>query len=148
MTEDRQTAVRRIVIFLGINFLFSTVFYVLLIKNGLGGGNGLYVRGIMWCPALAAFLTCRLVRKDYSELGWKWKTRYQLASYLIPISYASIAYVATWVSGLGGFYNAETVQKIATTFGWQGLSPGVVIVLYFILAGTSRDDWQLFHCAW
>ena len=36
-------------------FLFSSVFYFLMLRaHTLGGGGGLYVTGIMWCPALAA----------------------------------------------------------------------------------------------
>ena len=91
----------------------------------------------MWCPGLAALLTCRLVRKPVAELGWKWgKTRYQLASYLIPIAYALIAYLIVWISGLGGFYNHEFVKKIASTFGWTALPAVLVIVLYTVVNGT------------
>ena len=40
-------------------FLFSSIFYSLMLRaHTLGGGGGLYVTGIMWCPALAAFRRC------------------------------------------------------------------------------------------
>jgi membrane protease YdiL (CAAX protease family) len=137
MSELKHPATRRILIFLAITFLFSSVFYFLIISTKLSGGSGLYVRALMWCPALAALLTCCLVRKPVIELGWKWgKTKYQIWSYLIPIAYALIAYVGTWVSRFGEFYNHEFVKKVAASFGWNQLSPGTVIVLYVLLAGT------------
>jgi membrane protease YdiL (CAAX protease family) len=137
MSELKRTASRRILIFLGINFLFSSVFYFLIIKTKLDGGGGLYVRALMWCPGLSALLTCRLVQKSLSELGWKWgNTKYQVWSYLIPIAYALTAYIGTWVSGYGEFYNHEFVKKVAASFGWNQLSPGIVIALYVVLAGT------------
>ena len=137
MEEIRSVAIKRIVVFLAINFLISTVFYFFLIKYGMNAGNGGYVHALMWCPAIAALVTCKLLNKDVAELGWKWgRTRYQMASYLIPLGYTFIAYLFTWISGFGHFYNDEMVQKLAAIFGWQGLSPVIVIILYFVFAGT------------
>src|SRR5262245_30629930 len=108
MSDFKSNTTRRILIFLGLNFLLSSIFYLLIINTKLGGGGGVYVRALMWCPAIAALLTCRFTRKSVSELGWKWgKTRYQVLSYLIPIAYAFIAYLGAWISGYAGFYNQE-----------------------------------------
>jgi hypothetical protein len=41
-------------------------------------GEGMAVRLIMWCPALAALATCTLFRIDLATLGWKWRpARYE-----------------------------------------------------------------------
>jgi hypothetical protein len=45
--------------FLVLTFSFSSVFYALMIVSGhVGGGAGRYATGIMWCPGLAALVTC------------------------------------------------------------------------------------------
>jgi uncharacterized protein len=56
--------------YVGLVFLFSSVFYLLMLRaHTLGGGGGIYVTGIMWCPALAAFTTLWLNGRKASELG-------------------------------------------------------------------------------
>jgi len=40
------------------------------------------------------------------------------------------------ISGKGGFYNKEFVNKIATAFGWKGFPEWIFILIYFILGGT------------
>lgn len=136
MASDR--ALRRILTFLATTYAFSSVFYFLILRTGtLSSGRGLYVLGLMWSPGLAALLTCKLTRKRIVSLGWGWgETRYQVMSYLLPVAYSFAAYLPVWVSGLGGFYNQETVQKIAIAFGWEYLSPGLTILLFVLLAGT------------
>jgi hypothetical protein len=96
---------RQVLIYLFFVLLFSSVFYFLIIRaKHLGSGGGLYVLGIMWCPALAAFATLKLNRRSLTDLGWRWPaTKYALMSWYIPLLYAGIAYLTVWVSGLGGF---------------------------------------------
>ena len=62
---------RAIPIFLLTTLLISSVFYFLIIKSGhMGGGWGAYVAGLMWSPGFAALLTCKLLRRDLSGIGW------------------------------------------------------------------------------
>src|ERR1041384_5824332 len=98
---------------------FSSVFWGLIIKSGhISAGGGMYVAGLMWCPALAALATWKMVGRDIRTLGWKWgPPRFLAMSYLIPPAYAGIAYLIVWVTGLGGFYNAEFVSAISNRFG-------------------------------
>ena len=45
---------RQALLYLGLTLVFSSFFYFLIIRaKHLGAGGGLYVIGIMWCPALA-----------------------------------------------------------------------------------------------
>jgi hypothetical protein len=64
-------------------FAFSSFFYFLILHSGsLGNGRGLYVLGLMWCPALAGMLTLRLNGRSISDLGWKWgESKYQVRSW-------------------------------------------------------------------
>jgi hypothetical protein len=62
---------RAIPIFLLTTLLISSVFYLLIVKSGhMGGGWGAYVAGLMWSPDFAALLTCKLLRRDLSGIGW------------------------------------------------------------------------------
>ncbi len=117
-------------------FAFSSVFYFLVLHAGsLGAGGGLYVRGLMWCPALAAFFTMRLNRRRLSELGWSWRGNYQWASWFIPLIYAAIAYVIVWSTGLGGFPNPEFADNALKTLGLHA-SRGVSTAIYILLVCT------------
>lgn len=138
MIESNKEVWKRILIFLLINFGLSAIFNYLIISSGsFRTGRGLYVLGVMWCPGVAALITCRLCKKSISELGWGWgKTKFQVASYLIPIGYALIAYLAIWLTGLGGFYNPEFVRSAARDFHWEGLPAGWVLFFTVLVSGT------------
>jgi len=54
-------------------FAFSSVFYFTALRaDNLGAGSGMYVLGLMWCPALAAMTTLKANGRSLVELGWKW----------------------------------------------------------------------------
>lgn len=133
-SEDRK----QLATYLLLTFGLSSIFYFLIIKSGhLAAAGGMYVLGIMWSPATAAILTCKIFGRDLGTLGWKWgKTRYQVASYLIPLGYATVAYVFIWVFRLGGFYDHEFVSRLTQRFGLGSLPDWASISLYFVLAGT------------
>jgi CAAX protease family protein len=125
--------------FLGLVLAFSSIFYFLIIKSGqLGAASGAYVVGIMWCPALAAILTCKLSGRSVASLGWQWgETKYQLMSYLIPLAYATIAYLLVWTLRLGGFYDHQFVGAMIKRFGLGNMPQWAGFVFYFILAATT-----------
>ncbi|WP_295794792.1 type II CAAX endopeptidase family protein [Mucilaginibacter sp.] len=137
MEQPVNQSRKAIAIFLLITLCISSIYYFLIIHTGkLGSGFGLYVAGIMWAPALSAFATCRIMKRNIADLGWSWKNpRYMLWAYLVPLIYSLIAYLILWVAGWGGFYNTDTVKQIGTSFGWAGLPDGVVMALYFIFTG-------------
>jgi len=118
-------------------FLYSSVFYFLILHaHTLGAGSGLYVTGIMWCPALAAFTTLLANGRRLADLGWKWPSRrYALMSWYIPLMYAGIAYAVVWISGRGGFPNQQFMQGLVGRMG-ERLSPGASTVLYVLLVGS------------
>jgi membrane protease YdiL (CAAX protease family) len=92
--------------------------------------------GLMWCPGISALITMKILKRNISDLGWKWgKTKYQFWSYLIPIIYALIAYLVIWVFGWGGFYNKEFVNTLTESFGLGPIGSGFTIALYVILFG-------------
>jgi len=94
---------KEIVTFLVITFGLSLVFYGLVISAGiLAAAGSLTVLGLMWCPGIAALVTCLVYHRNVRGLGWGWgKTRYHALSFALPIVYSLVAYGMVWLSGLG-----------------------------------------------
>jgi hypothetical protein len=126
-------------VYLLLTLALSSVCWSLIIKSGhVGAGGGAYVTALMWCPASAALLTCKILGRDVKSLGWKWgEARYQVISYLIPLGYATVTYAIVWLSGLGGFYNKQFVTAAGSRFGLGALPAWVAIALYLFFAGTT-----------
>jgi hypothetical protein len=57
-----DTPKKPILLYLQLTFVFSAVVWTLIIWSGhLYMGFGLMIPAIMWCPALAAVVTCRML---------------------------------------------------------------------------------------
>jgi CAAX protease family protein len=138
MKNQITKSLNPVAIYLTITLALSCIFYFLIIYSGMtGGGKGLYATGIMWCPGISALITMKILKRDFTNLGWKWgKTKYQIWSYIIPIFYALIAYLIIWAFGWGGFYNKEFVNGLSKSFGLGQIANGFIIALYVILAGV------------
>jgi len=139
MEESKTKSRKAIAIFLLITFALSAVVYVLTLHAGNTGrlGNRIYGYGIMWCPALAAFLTCKILGRKISGLAWQWgNPKWQWWCYFIPMLYSLLAYLIIWLTGWGGFYNKAFITEAAHELGWSGLPAGVFIVLFFITTGV------------
>ena len=127
----------QVLTYLLIVLAFSSFFYFLILHSGsLGNGRGLYVLGLMWCPALAGMLTLRMNGRGICDLGWKWgETKYQVRSWYIPILYASMAYAIVWIFRFGAFGNAEYYDSLTKTMHLGG-SPWISILLGIALTAT------------
>lgn len=134
---ERRGSRGQAAMYVGFVFLFSSVFYLLMLRaHTLGGGGGIYVTGIMWCPALAAFTTLWLNGRKVSELGWRWPARkYALMSWYVPLLYAAIAYAIVWIGGLGGFPNLQFMESLVGRMGLH-ISPLASTVVYVLLTGS------------
>lgn len=128
----------RIGIYLLLALGLSSIFYALIIACGhVGGANGMYVTGLMWAPATAAILTCRLTGKPLSELGWGWgRWRYIWMAYLLPLAYAGIAYVIVWASGMGHFGNPEFLSQMSKSLGWISAPSWTIVAGSLLVYGT------------
>lgn len=137
-TFNTTSSIRKnILTYLGFTLLFCLPVYYMCIRTGkLGGGIISYATIVMWCPAIAALLTCRLRGIPISSLGWKWGlTKYQLLAYGVPFLYSFVPYVIIWISGAGGFYNHQFIEETGKGMGWD-LPDGAVLVLYILLMSS------------
>jgi membrane protease YdiL (CAAX protease family) len=128
---------QQVVTYVLIVAAFSSLFYFLLLKaHSLSAAGGLYVIGIMWCPALAAFTTLKINGRKLTDLGWKWpETGLAIRSWFIPLLYATIAYAIIWICGFGAFPNREFMNSLVTRMGFQ-ISPASATALYVLFGGT------------
>jgi membrane protease YdiL (CAAX protease family) len=128
---------RQVAIYLLLLFGFSALFYFLILRaHGLREAGGIYVIGIMWCPALAAMLTLKLHERNLADLGWKWpKTKYALLSWFIPLLYAAITYTIVWLAGWGGVPNRQFMARVVGMMGLNA-SPAVSTLIYVLFFGT------------
>ena len=91
----------------------------------------------MWMPGISALLTCRILRRPLSTLGWTWNWRYVLIGYLIPIIYCLAASLGIWIFGFGGFPNTDAAHQAAEAPGLAGAPDWVVIAVFVVVPGTA-----------
>jgi uncharacterized protein len=130
-TEANRTKLS-IVVYVILTFALSAIFYRLIIHNGsLAAHGGLYVLALMWSPGVAGLLTRLFFQGNLRGHGWGWgKTKYQFASYLIPLAYAAVVYVPLWIAHFADFH-ASIIGRLCQRFG---LHPSVAH--YFLLIAT------------
>ncbi len=136
MQSEKQGV--NIIIFLVLAVAISSIFWALIISSGhVGGGAGHYVEGLMWSPALAAFLTVAIRRIDIRTLGFGWgNAKFAWIAYLTPLAYAAIAYTFVWSLGFGSFPNPDAIAAVAHKLGWTVTSPMQFLPLYFVMLAT------------
>ena len=79
----RDTPRRATLLHFLFTLLFSAVIWSLIIWSGrLGMAFGMMITAIMWCPAMAALVSCRVLGRSIRSLAWCWpKWRYMAAAY-------------------------------------------------------------------
>jgi membrane protease YdiL (CAAX protease family) len=122
---------RQAITFLVLTYAFSSIFYALIISAGsLSGGGGKYVLGLMWCPGIAALLTRLIYQRNLRGFGWGWgKTRYQAASYLIPLVLSLVVYGIVWATGIGGLAPGQFTNAVAK-HGGRALQLPILLLLF------------------
>ena len=147
MTTDEQmsaTARSQTVItlfwFLGLTTLFALAAYYFVIEHGL---RRYYVSFLMWTPALAALVTCKIRAIDLSTLGWRWPPgRWVAAGYLLPLLYAAVAYALIWGGGFGGLIDPKFVKEVSYFLGLANWSEGATMAFGILMFGTVGMIWH------
>ena len=122
---------KQILLYLLLVFAFSCLPYFLFIHSGhIGVGNGMGAMMVMWCPALAALATCRLLGLDAATLGWNWRpTRYVARAYAIPVLYALPVYLGTWAFIPGSFAFDSFAGALGASFGFPNHPRAAALLL-------------------
>ena len=91
-----------------------------------GAQRSLGSSGLMWSPGTAGLLTRLLFQGNLRGHGWGWGAwKFQIASWWIPIAYASVVYLPLWILGYGKFHR-EWQPKWALHTGIPGDSCFVI----------------------
>ena len=124
-------------IFLILLVLFSSIAHYAIVNLY---PSRMYIGGLMWCPAFAAFLTMKLKGRSISLLHWNWgKWKYIRWAYFVPALYGLITYMFIWFFGFGGIANKEMIMDWAKELELVGigtLAPRFAVIVAVILSGT------------
>ena len=137
LKEERKNTWKTIFTFLAIITAISSLFHYAIVTLY---PSRIYIGGLMWCPALAAFITLRLNGKSISSLPWKWAQRKYIGlSYFTPALYVTITYLLLWIFGFGGLANTQGIISWAEELGLVGIgtmSPEMAAFAGLVLLGS------------
>ncbi len=126
--------------FVGLTALFAGAAYYFVIEHGL---RRYYVSMLMWTPALAVLLTCKIRSVDLPALGWRWPAgRWIAAGYLLPVLYGATAYAIIWGGGFGGLIDPKFVKEVSYFLGLANWSEGATIAFGILMFGTVGMIWH------
>lgn len=134
---ERKEAWKTIFLFLALVIALTSPFHYAIVNLY---PSRIYVGAIMWCPAMAAFITLKIKGRKISSLNWNWGDwKYIRLSYFIPALYGLITYLLIWIFGFGSLANEEVITdwgKELGLFGIGTLSPMAITVIAVFLLGT------------
>ncbi len=143
-----------------LTFALSSVFYVPMISSGEIGGA---VERLMWCPGIAALITCLVYQRNIRGFGWGCgKIRYHLLSYGLPLVYGFMIYEVVWLSKLGRINESfstddltfiisrtshSCILALGEEIGWRGfLVPRLAKLTNFLNTSLiSGIIWAVWH---
>ena len=114
-----------LILYLILTVGFTAPWVLLLLHaQKLDIGRGFVIHTQMWAPALAAFTCCAVFKVPLKFLGFRWPGVRAIASgYLLPVAYATTAYLLVWTTklapvDLGGFLQASQRSKLCGLNYW------------------------------
>ena len=127
-------------VFLALLALFSSAFYALvLFRPDAGTQWSVYAAAFMWCPGMAAIVTCLVRDGTLRGLGWGWgRTRFYPIAYGLALVVCLLPYVVVWIA-----FDAFDGRQIAGAFAKAGLPlaltgpAGVLAIGLIVLPLTS-----------
>lgn len=132
---DKRAAWKAIAIFLVVLTAISAVGHFAIV--GLAPVS-IYVGALMWCPAIAAFVTLKITGRKIASLPWNignWRDNIQ--SYLVPVAYVTISYAIAWSLGFGGALDGDTISEWSQELGLPD-SPALAAALMIALLATVQ----------
>ena len=135
--ENKKQTWITIFLFLGLVIALTSPFHYAIVNLY---PSRIYVGAIMWCPAIAAFITLKIRGRKISSLNWNWGNwSYIRWSYVIPAFYGVITYLLIWTFGFGTLANEDAITEWGKELGLFGigtLNPTSIAIIAIILLGT------------
>ena len=134
---ERNKTWKTILLFLAIVILLTSPFHYAIVNLY---PSRIYVGAIMWCPAIATFITLKIKGRKISSLHWNWgNSKYMRWSYLVPALYGIITYIFIWIFGFGNLANSEAITEWGKELGLFGigtLNPTSITIIAIMLLAT------------
>jgi len=134
---ERLEAWRTIILFLVLVIVLTSPFHYAIVNLY---PSRIYVGAIMWCPAIAAFITLKIKGRKISSLPWNWGSwKFIRWSYFIPALYGLITYILIWTFGFGSLADEEAIAdwgKELGLFGIGTLNATSITIIAIILLAT------------
>jgi len=135
--SERKETWKTIFLFLAIVIILTSPFHYAIVNLY---PSRIYVGAIMWCPAIAAFITLKIKGRKISSLNWNWGNwKYIRLSYFIPALSGLITYILIWIFGFGNLANVEVITEWAKELKLMGigtLDTTSILVIAILLLGT------------
>lgn len=135
--SERKETWNTIFLYLALVTLLSSIFHYAIVNLY---PSRIYIGGLMWCPAIATFITLKIKGRSIASLHWKWgRWKYIRWSYFVPALYGVLTYVFIWIFGFGELANAETITNWANELGLMGigsLNTTSIVIIAIVLLGT------------
>lgn len=136
IAPDRKSSWITIATFVGVLCGLSSMAHVGIVALNPAS---IYVGALMWCPAMAAFITLKIRGRGLDSLPWQWgKWSYNWQGYFLPLLYVTVAYVLVWTLGFGGAPNSDTITEWSEELGLGLVSPWVAITVMAALLVTVQ----------
>lgn len=132
---EKRAAWTSIAIFLAILTAISAVGHYAIV--GLAPVS-IYVGALMWCPAIAGFLTLKLTGRKIASLPWNignWRDNIQ--SYIVPVAYVAFSYVIAWSFGFGGWLDRDTIAEWSAELGLDSMPALGAVLMVLLLASVQ-----------
>lgn len=124
--ETQKRARSKVILYLILVALFSSVFYYLIISSQ---SLDAFVLPLMWSPAVAGLIALLVYDRSIRGVGWKpGKIKYLAVATVIPIIYWLVIYSLIWVFGWGEFLGLSDLIGLLTT-----ALPGIIIGIFLAL---------------
>ncbi len=130
-------------LYLALTVVFTTPWVLLLLHaQSLDIGRGFVIHTQMWTPALAAFTCCAFFRIPFRFLGFEWPGMRAITwGYLLPIAYATTAYLFVWTTRLApadftGFLRASQ-RSLHIEAGAAVLNAALIMTFGVLQSGVS-----------
>ncbi len=139
MPDISAESVRRtklsILTYILLTAALSSIFYLLVIRRSHASQSpGLLILGLMWCPGVSGLLTRFAFQGNLRGIGLGWgRTKFQFASYWIPLVYSSIVYLPVW---LLGYFNSDNRSLAAFLHRFPQLPRGAALPTFFLFLAT------------
>lgn len=135
--SERKEVWKTIFLFVVLVFALTSPFHYAIVTLF---PSRIYVGAIMWCPAIAAFITLKIIGRKISSLNWNWGNwKYIRLSYFIPALYAIITYLLIWILGFGSLASKASITEWGKELGLYGigtLNPTSITIIAGFLLGT------------